>query len=228
MRTVIFSLAVALATAPTAKANFLIFTSQTEFQSIAPGLPRQDFSSADVTAGSFAFVDGPLDSSSDNGVFDRGDIIPGLEISADGSTPLGNRLYVAGVGTVGNTAKAIYTNGSNSTMNLHLNGPSAVGLKLIGFTNGGPSRRFTVSIETSIGSRAFDTGFIPTTGDGAFLGLIGQSGETISRIRFQSGPGANEGITHIEFGAITSVPEPSSLLSIAGLCFLLVGRRVRS
>lgn len=207
-----------------AEADFIVFTSQSAFQAEAPGLTMQDFSAAQVPAGSSTFVDGPLNSSTDNSVFGPGDIAAGLSISADGSQQSGgNRLYVSGVGNVGNTLKAIYTNGSDATMNLNINGASAVGLKLIGFTNSAPARRFVLTIESSIGTRTFTTDIIPTMGAGAFFGLIGRSGEQISRVRFQSGQGAVEGITHVEFGALSTVPEPSGcLLCLVGFgCFCL-------
>lgn len=214
-----------------AGAHIIVYTSQTAFQAEAPGLTMQDFSAAQVPDGSFAFVDGPLDASTDNGVFSPGDIAAGLVISADGSQQAGgDRLFVAGAGTVGNTLKTIYTNGSDSTMNLSFAGASAVGLKLIGFTNNAPARRFTLTIESSIGSLPFTTDVIPDVGGGVFFGLIGTSGEQISRVRFQSGIGANEGITHVEFGALNPVPEPSgrSLYYLVGLGYFCLGRRNRT
>jgi hypothetical protein len=222
-----------IGTAGPTKAGFVSYTSQSTFRSAAPGLAVQDFSAAQVADGSAAFVVGPLNSSTDNAVFNPGDIATGLEISSSGSTQSGgNNLYVAGKGTVGNTAKAIYTNGSDATMSLGFGtGVSAVGLKLIGFTNGSAARRFSLTVVGSISSRTFTTDFINTSGPGQFFGLIGTDGDQIQRISFQSGTGANEGVTSIEFGnAFTAVPEPASLATwmlAGGFGFVIARRRRR-
>ena len=126
---------------------------------------------------------------------------------------------------MGNTVNGIYTNGSNATMSLDF-GPevSAVALNLIGFTNNTGARSFNMAVVTSLSTHFLTTPIIPDSGSGFFYGLTGTAGEKIQRISFQSGGGANEGITAIAFGepiAASAVPEPGGLvLSMLGMgCF---------
>ncbi|MCA9036621.1 MAG: PEP-CTERM sorting domain-containing protein [Planctomycetaceae bacterium] len=213
-----------LTLAPTnATAGIVTYTSQSVFESNAPGLITHDFSAAMVDPGSAAFVTGPIDSLTNNAVFSPGVIAPGLTISSSGGVdPLRNQLYVAGVGTVGNTVNGIYTNGSDATMSLDF-GPqvSAVALNLIGFTNNTGARSFNMTVIGSLGTHLFSTPIIPDFGPGVFFGLTGTAGEKIQKISFQSGGGANEGITAIAFGepiVASAVPEPSAfVLSMLGI-----------
>lgn len=208
-----------------ATAGIVTYTSRPLFESVAPGLITHDFANVMVNPGSAAFVTGPVNHLTDNGVFSPGDIPPGLTISSSGSTTIGNQLYVAGVGTVENTVKAIYTNGSDATMSLNF-GPavSAVALNLIGFTNNTGARSFDMAVVTNLTTHFLTTPIIPDAGPGVFFGLTGTSGEKIQRISYQSGGMAIEGITAIAFGepiAASAVPEPSGLvLSLLGFtCF---------
>lgn len=220
MRTLLTSLFVMLVVGPVEgrlEAGLMVYTSQTAFQSDAPGLTMQDFSAANVADNAHALAAGPLNNLTNDGIFSPGDIAVGLEIEADGSTQTdGNKIFVAGVGKFGNTVKAITTNGSDATMFLHFPAVSAVGLKFIGNTVEAAPRRFDVTVQTTGGTHTFQTDPIPISGDGVFYGMIATSGDLISRVEFWAGTGAVEGVTHVEFGnPVAPVPEPGSLLLYA-------------
>ena len=199
-----------------AQAGVIPYNLQSAFEAAAPGLTMQDFSTANVANNSAAFVTGPLTSATSNLVFDPGDIAAGLTISAAGSKVVGgNQLYVAGVGTVGNTVKGIYTNASDSSMSLGFDGGvSAVGLKLLSFTNNRGPQQFDVTVLFS--SPTAPQGYrvlFPDVGAGQFLGFIGSGGDKIEGVRFGTSADANIGVTFIEFGnPVSTVPEPSGLV----------------
>jgi len=217
----LLALAVLLVWEGQSRAGFIVYTWKAEFEAAAAGLTVQDFSAAQVSAGSAAFITGPLTSSTNNVVFSPGNIAPGLTISSSGSSQTGgNLLYVPGVGTVGNDAKGVYTNGSDATLSLTF-APQvdAVGLTLLSFTNNQGPITFNLSLlgSTSSTPQVFSTGPLPTSGMGTFFGFIGTGGEQVQRVSFQPSSGANVGVTSVQFG--TPVPEPTSLVlmvTIAG------------
>ncbi|MCR9202832.1 MAG: PEP-CTERM sorting domain-containing protein [Planctomycetaceae bacterium] len=233
MKKVCFSVVLVLSTSVDLFGGLMTYTSRSQFQSLAPGLTMQDFAVARVMNGADALVTGPLNQFTDNAIFKPNEIKPGLTISSSGSTAVGNQIYVAGVNTIGNSAKSIYTNGSNATMRLDFQAVSAVGLGLIGFTNGNPPRAFNLTVLTNMGTRNFTTPSIPTAGPGFFYGFIASGGEVINSISFQSGGGANEGLANLEYGNLpattTPVPEPTSFaifgLGLAGFGAVRYRRR---
>lgn len=236
IRAILLVFVLLLTRASHAQAGFIVYSSQSAFEAAAQGLATQDFSSAQVSDGSAAFVTGPLTSSTDNVVFSPGDIDPGLVIASSGSSQTGgNNLYVAGVGTVGNDVPSVYTNGSDATMSLTFSPQvDAVGLTLLGFTNNSGPRTFNLSLLGSMSSspQVFSTGPLPESGSGSFLGFIGTGGEQVQVISFQPSPGANIGVTSLQFGNPTMVtPEPMSLVLMStsipfGLAGWLRRRRV--
>src|SRR5215472_15099101 len=90
-----------------AEAGLIFYTARASFDAASPGLPVETFEAARVS-GSHALVNSPIDSTTNDGVFQPGDILPGLLV---GNTPGSstNGLVVTGTGAVTGTTKAVGT-----------------------------------------------------------------------------------------------------------------------
>jgi hypothetical protein len=201
-----------------AEAALVFFTDEGAFNAAAPGLAVQTFSAATVVGGDAMFIDNPLNSSTNNGIFASGDILAGLSISATIST--GGDLTVTGVNFAGLANKAVFAN--QGTLDLSFSpGVQAAGLGLL---SSPASSDFTLSFYDASDLLLGTTTVlgIPNTGGGLFFGVV-SSGEQIARINSSSNTVQNEGVDLVRFGA-AAVPEPGSVIllfiGVAGLVAL--------
>ncbi len=205
------------------QAAFVVYTDQASFQAAAPGLTSQTFAMANVANGGGVGFTGPLDSSTNNGIFAPGDIAPGLTINAANS-----QLAALGIGFSGNTEKSVFSDngvGLNLTFAPSIN---AIGLTLFSEFS---IEQFTVTIfnEDEILIDTLTTPNVATTGVGTFYGLIGNAGERIGRVNLLSP--AFEGVTGVQFGdagGSVATPLPPTLLAgFLGMGLLAGVRRFR-
>jgi hypothetical protein len=215
--------------APRATAGVILFASEAAFDLAAPGIAIQTFAASTIAPSGVASMSNPLDSTTNNGLFVPGDILPGLAITATGNNP-GSDLAVAGVGFAGNTNNSVFANFFVETLNILLSpGVDAVGLGML--SEFGVSD-FDVSVfgpgDVLIGSTTVLG--VPNSGAGLFLGMIATGGDSITRVNLSSQTGEAEGIDLVKFGnAGRAVPEPSSVtlfgLGLAGLAVAVRRRR---
>jgi hypothetical protein len=94
------------AVAGRAEADLVIYNSSTAFTAASSGLVLDNFSNANVAAGSSATMTGPLNSSTNNSIFSTGSIVAGLQIDVPGA----NNLFVAAPGFANYTNYSISFN----------------------------------------------------------------------------------------------------------------------
>jgi hypothetical protein len=197
----------------TAQAGSVSFYStRVGFDAANPGLATQTFEVA-RNFGSVVGFDGPLNSSTDDGVFQPGDILPG--VAFDSRPPLGpggQGLAVTpdGYFTINPTApKVLAVNNALNTLDVRFApGQRAVAFDVYDLSFSGANQ---VSIygpgDALLGSETVTT--LPD-GSGDLPGFFGVSSAVpITRIN-ASAPGVNVGVAAVEF-APAAVPEPGSL-----------------
>ncbi|MHB8790090.1 MAG: hypothetical protein ACYDBT_09445 [Desulfobulbaceae bacterium] len=181
---------------PTPSTNGLLrFTSQAEFETAFPGLPKEDFEESPVAAGTFTLCTGPLDSSTNQppNCFVPGDILPGLSIDSDP----GHQLPVTGIGFGGLTASSV-TLGStplSDVISISFSGSSvnAVGMDLVAFAAGGT---YTIKVYGN-GNVLLDTITSPVVSTAeTFFGIYSSS--NITKITLDNG--SNEVVDNLQFG----------------------------
>jgi hypothetical protein len=212
-----------------ATAGVIFFASEAAFDLAAPGIAVQTFAASTIAPLGVGAMSNPLDSTTNNGLFVPGDILPGLSITATGNNP-GNDLAVAGVGFAGNTNNSVFANFFVETLNLNF-GP-AVGAVGMGMLSEFGISDFDVSVfgpgDVLIGSTTVLA--VPNSGAGLFLGMIATGGDSITRVNLSSQDVQAEGVDLVKFGNVgRAVPEPSSVtlfgLGLAGLAVALRHRR---
>lgn len=198
-------------------AAIVTYTDRTAFESVASILPVEDFEEGVVAAGAAVnFVD-PLNSTTDNGVFSPGDILPGLTLQTPFPNDPGFDLVLLGASPSGNQSKAVYATAPSDSLDLLFGHANAVGFDLL--ISSTPA---TVDISV-FGSNDVLMGSFSVSAvvAGSFLGMISDMGP-ITRINVssQSHPanpagGYFEGVDNVAFGV---VPEPPVVFLIgAGL-----------
>ena len=91
-------------TSQPAHAALTFFSDRAAFDSAHPGLDVEDFEEGVV----FTNFSSPLDSTSDNGAFGPGDILPGVAFSnADPAATVNDLILLDGLGVTGLTSKAL-------------------------------------------------------------------------------------------------------------------------
>lgn len=186
--------------APTPTTNGLLtFTSQAEFETAFPGLPKEDFEESPVAAGAFTFCTGPINSSTNQppNCFVPGDILPGLSIDSDP----GHQLPVNGVGFDALTTSSVNlaSNPEPDIMSISFSGSGvhAVGMDLAAFVAGGT---YTINVFGS-GNVLLDTITSPVVSTAeTFFGVY--SSQNIIKITLDNG--ANEVVDNIQFGGSAS------------------------
>src|SRR5262245_19700210 len=130
----------------------LIFTtSRSAFTAQNPGLPTETFESARVAAGRFAIISGPVNSTTNNGVFLPGDLLPGFSIASVGTN---TDLVVTGIGTTPGATKTVGVATFSNSMDITFSpAVTAVGTDLL--TSVGPG---------IVGSGIFDISIFGTSG----------------------------------------------------------------
>lgn len=202
-----------------AQAGLLFYSSEAAFDAAAPGLATQTFAAATTANGGVNSMSNPLNSSTNNGIFATGDILPGLSLSASGSHA-GSDLAIGGVGFSGNTNKSVYANFFVETLNLGFSlGAEAVGLGLLSIGSSNFTLSFFDAADLLLGTTTVSG--VPNGGSGMFFGVIATGGDEIGRINLSSTSGQAEGVDRVKFGNAAAVPEPASLallgIGLAGL-----------
>lgn len=188
--------------APTVTTNGLLrFTSQVEFETAFPGLPKEDFEESPVAAGVPAFCDRIDSTTNVAGAFAPGDILEGLALEATGTARAGCpgqcTMVVVGSG-LGGWAPAsisISTYIAGDPTGIVFTGVNAVGFDLTGSL----AENATINVYSASG--LLDTLTVAmTTTTQTFTGIY--STQPITRIDISS---ANVRVVdNIQFGAIPS------------------------
>jgi IPTL-CTERM motif len=203
-----------------------IFSNESQFNSICPSLPLEDFGNTNLPPNSLAACPSPFNSLTNNGCFSPGALIDGFSLRAipvvgDGSlavfTPpfLGNTNVLVGPNYLEDNSEFTFLNG----------GAGAVGVEIFGYFG-------ATSVQIDIfgpGDILLGTTIVAIPGNGAFFGVI--SNNPITRITFTNG--AVELFTNLSFGDCTiarNIPTVSewgliAMASILGIVGFMVIRR---
>ena len=195
----------------TSSAGVTFVTDEATFHSLSGPLSNQTFGAANVPAGG-TFENEPLNSSTNDGIFKKGQILPGLSFTSAS----GNGLYILGPGDntffnppANNANTSVTTNFFNDTLILNFSlSQHAVGLGLLG------------TLGTDVEVDVYSTKHIllgslleqpPIAGVGQFLGLIGTLGDTIGSIDLSIPFSTGSDSVLVDRVQFTALPEPGSL-----------------
>jgi PEP-CTERM motif len=211
-------------TAAPVRASVITYANRSAFNAAAPGAPVEGFQGANTSATS-GFT-GPLSSTSNNGVFSPGAILPGITISTNS-----NDMFLAGPGQSSNPTLAV---GSNFPPTDALNLQFAPGVTAVAFdlfqnfgggAQSGSPQTYTVSLfDSSNASLGVFTTTVPSGGAG-FFGAT--STTAIGSVSILGPQGAFEVIDNIAFGRAAAVPEPATLVVFGTLALGAFGVRRR-
>jgi len=203
---------VLLSAAP-AEASLMTFTTRATFDAAAPGLPTETFEAGNATTGGIA-CSAPADSSTNNTCFSPGDILPGVQVVADGPFSLTSEALHYSTGIFSTTA-ALFANFFDDTLALQFGaGVNAVGFDAFAAKDPAPLSVSVFGASGLLGTFALSA---PPNIAGTFFGVI-STDELITRITlvtldFENGPA--EGVDNVSFGtAAAPVPEPAALLLV--------------
>jgi hypothetical protein len=196
------------------EASLIVYFSRATFNAENPELLVEDFEEAAVAPVAFQLMTGPLDGSTNNGIFSPGNILPGLAIQ-DRPGPSLSGLNVLGSGVLPGVTKTILASTFADSMDLLFSG----GATAVGFDFGassGPGAILSSTVVVTIfgaGDVLLGTTNVNTLGGVPFLGVA--STEAITRVNLSTS--TSEFVDNVAFGA-ASVPEPSAvLLTLVGL-----------
>jgi hypothetical protein len=202
------------------EATLVFYTDRASFDTANPGLAVEGFENAN-SAGNPTFA-GPLDSTTNNGIFATGSILPGISFGETGGN-IADGLYLAeplqnGVGV--NPTNALGINlPPSSGFDILLNpGVTAFALDLFQNSSGGEQtgvpQDYTVDIFGTSGLLGSTTTTVQS-GQAGFFGVSSTELGAITEITVTSVSGFYEVIDNVAFGT-AAVPEPSSL-ALCGL-----------
>ena len=199
-----------VAIASNANGATLVFFDRATFNAAAPGLPIEDFEKAQVANGDIQGIESTLDSSTNDGIFQAGDILDGLRVFAAQGLDIQNNWFKAPTKSVdsdfeGDNLYAYFYNGN----------VTAVGFDLLGeFTENAAEN---VTVYDGRGNVLAQISVAPP-GAGQFVGFLTDT--PIDHILFEAGF-ETRGLDNVAFGAV-SAPEPHTLATLlAGLLALL-------
>lgn len=211
----------------------VVFSSRAAFNSAFPNLPTEDFEEANVSAGSVAFFNGPLDSNTSNGVFSAGDILENLVVR-DRSFNSGG-MNAIGAGVISGTSKMIGndqldTFDANTQILFLNNSTNTFGFDMFAARTGGPSAPGRMRVSVLGVTQGVGENYIVdlAEGTGAFFGLH-TGDEFVGQIEltFLDSPSQVEFVDNISFGNSAAVPEPSSLFLYSTIGISMFVRRRR-
>ncbi len=165
-----------------------------------PGMSQQGFTNADLYDEPFVTHANPLDHKTNDAVFKKGSILPGIAIRTLHPGLASNALLVYGGGPVGTTSVGNYWFGDTLELSFPL-GVQAVGENVFGNTSYGTSFAGKISAQFFHG-KIYLGGKVFTEAAGAYL-FIGASSSTLPitsvRISWQSDGDANTYVSDIAF-----------------------------
>lgn len=186
--------------APTPTTNGLLqFTSQSDFESAFPGLPKEDFEESPIGSGLVDICTGPIDNTTNQppNCFVPWDILDGLSIDSDpGHQP---RIVGIGYASLTTTSVTLASHPLSDILSISFSGPEiyAVGMDLAAGTAGGT---YQVKVYGA-GNTLLETITSPAaTTSGVFFGLY--SPQPITKITLDNG--INEFVDNIQFGGTAS------------------------
>jgi hypothetical protein len=199
-----------------AYADLITFSSRTNFNSAAPGLPIETFETGLVAAGTITPCAGPLSSSAASTCFPLGGLLSGAVYSA---SPVGDMIVLgAGFDGDGNTSKVLGPNFFFDTLDITFTaGVAAAGLDVF---PGQAAGNIFITLFSPAGAELNTFNVFGNIGPN-FFGVVSTSG-LIGRINIDS-PAQGELIDNLAFGV--PVPEPSSLLLSVGGLTIIAGLR---
>lgn len=181
MKFVACPLSVLLLGACVAVAGVTFYTDQTSFETLYPGLTKEDYSNTNVLPGNLIDVSGPFNSLTDNKCFSPGDIVEGM--SFDNDTSRNNVVITPPMLGVLNVA----VGPQNLDVALY---SFSVSVNAFGISAVMPFEAGAYDIEVFGASGCLGTSVVivpPNTPAGVFWGVY--SDENITSIAFEAQPG---------------------------------------
>jgi len=210
---VLGALVTILAVGSEVQAAAIFTTNSAAFLAANPGLTLEDFEAASLASGTAGVFAGPLNSATNNSVFQPGDIVAGFSLTTTSGDIYADRDFA------GNSGATVSSNFFNADLNIGFTPlVTAIGIDLKQWN--GSNGTWTVEAfdvaNVSLGS--FVTG-------NTFLGIT--SDVAIGRL-FINKPDQGAVIDNLRFGAAgTPVPEPSTL-TLLGLGIAAGARKLRN
>ena len=184
-----------------ARATFILYSDRGAFDAAAPGLPVETFENNSNADGAVIAITPPLNSSTNNGGFTPGDILPGISVTTNN----GVLVVLTAGGFTPTDAVAADLFGSNTILDFSP-GVDAVGLDVY-IVSGSVNVNF-FGAGGLLGTVPVMPGALPNS---QFVGAI--SSEPITQVTLTGGFG--EIIDNVAFG---NVPEPTSIV-LFGMTF---------
>ncbi|NOQ22600.1 MAG: hypothetical protein GQ565_08130 [Candidatus Aegiribacteria sp.] len=193
MKNLAYLLSVLLLGVSVATAGITFYTNQTSFETLYPGLTKEDYSNTNLPASSISGAPGPFNSLTDNSCFSPGDIVDGISLdNLEGNdnvvlTPsyLGLTSVAVGPAALSNNAEYSFTVAVNA-FGIDVVMPYGGSVDIEVFGAGG-----SLGTSTSTGSLAGD-----------FWGVY--SDVDITKIEFKSGTDGDL-FSNAQFGATTAL-----------------------
>jgi hypothetical protein len=197
------------------QAQVTTYATRNDFNAAFPGLPLEDFETARVSNGNAANFAGPVDKTTNNSVFQAGEILDGLRVSVGTSSAVGtDNTFVSSNGFANYVSHAISFNGSDTTrpqitVDFYNGNVSAFGLDLTSNPDGNNLTLNLFDGATLLGTFTVNN----VQGAGTFFGA--SATEPITSVTIADGNFF--GVDNIAFGSPAAVPEPGSIALLTGM-----------